>query len=443
MSTAVDKQELLRLGDWMPTDPSVQQEWLAKVISDADNEPRDLHPVLREFGELIETDSVVNDLFTSTFKELPNKSFFSNRQTPKSPPIRDYKHFLRVLDKLLTTAPTWTDVHNRVGVVGMPINAVLDWPLGVSSGLTAFLNPAVNGIIKKVLKAWGQFLKSPESAAVLNDTATGWLGESAMKALTEAANVSGGNYGFDEVYVCDAAEVHYGFKSWDAFFTRPLREGVRPIAGADDSSVIINPCESKPYRVAHGVGGGEKLDVKGTQYSLPKMLGDDQLAQPFIGGTVYQAALGVLGYHRWHAPISGKVSKTYVIEGTYYDQNRINTGGSFLSKLPGASFFGQGQDTDPQPADVTATATRAVILIDSDNPKIGQVAFLAVGLAEVSTCEINVKEGDTVSKGSELGMFHYGGSTHCLLFRPGINFRSLPSESADTLPVNEQLAVVS
>lgn len=325
----------------------------------------------------------------------------------------------------------------------MPINAVLDWPLGASSGLTTFLNPAVNGMIKKVLTAWGQFLKSPESATVLNDTATGWLGESAMKALTEAANVNGKNYGFDEVYVCDAAEVYYGFKSWDAFFTRALREGVRPIAGADDSNVIINPCESRPYRVAHGVGGGEKFDVKGTQYSLPKMLGDDQLAQPFIGGTVYQAALSVLGYHRWHAPVSGKVSKTYIIEGTYYDQNCINTGGSFLSKLPGASFFGQGQDADPEPTDVTATATRAVILIDSDNPKIGQVAFLAVGLAEVSTCDIKVNEGDTVSKGSELGMFHYGGSTHCLIFGPKTNLRSLPSELGDTLPVNEQLAVVS
>jgi len=84
-------------------------------------------------------------------------------------------------------------------------------------------------------------------------------------------------------------------------------------------------------------------------------------------------------------------------------------------------------------------------LIDSDNPKIGQVAFLAVGLAEVSTCDIIVKEGDSVSKGSELGMFHYGGSTHCLIFRPetAITFRSLPSQSSDTIPVNQQLAVVS
>jgi len=425
----------------MPTDPSVQQEWLANIVSVAEKEPADLHPVLCEFGQLIESDSVVNDLFTSTFKELPSKRLFSTNQAPKSPPIRDYKHFLQVLNKLLTTAPTWTDAHNRVGVVGMPINAVLDWPLGASSGLTAFLNPAVNGMIKKVLKAWGQFLKSPESATVLNDTSTGWFGESGLKALTEAANVNGKNYGFDEVYVCDAAEVHYGFRFWDAFFTRKLRDGVRPVAGPDDSNIIINPCESKPYKVAHGVGDGEKFDVKGTQYSLQKMLGGDQLAQPFIGGTVYQAALSVLSYHRWHAPVSGKVSKTYVIEGTYYDQNRTNTGGSFLSKLPGSSFF--GKDTDPEPADVTATATRAVILIDSDNPKIGQVAFMAVGLAEVSTCEITVKEGDSVSKGSELGMFHYGGSTHCLIFRPGIALLSFPSQSDNTVPVNQQLAVVS
>jgi phosphatidylserine decarboxylase len=44
-----------------------------------------------------------------------------------------------------------------------------------------------------------------------------------------------------------------------------------------------------------------------------------------------------------------------------------------------------------------------------------------VGMSEVSSCMIDPKvtPGYHVGKGEELGYFQYGGSTHCLVFRPG------------------------
>ena len=42
-------------------------------------------------------------------------------------------------------------------------------------------------------------------------------------------------------------------------------------------------------------------------------------------------------------------------------------------------------------------------------------------LSEVSTNEITVKKGDKVKKGDQLGMFHFGGSTHLLIFRPEVD----------------------
>ena len=52
------------------------------------------------------------------------------------------------------------------------------------------------------------------------------------------------------------------------------------------------------------------------------------------------------------------------------------------------------------------------------------MAVLFVGMAEVSSNEITVYEGQHVKKGDQLGMFHYGGSTHALIFpapgRPGV-----------------------
>ena len=41
-------------------------------------------------------------------------------------------------------------------------------------------------------------------------------------------------------------------------------------------------------------------------------------------------------------------------------------------------------------------------------------------MAEVSSCEIIALKGTRVEKGEQLGMFHFGGSTHCLIFRPEV-----------------------
>jgi phosphatidylserine decarboxylase len=66
-------------------------------------------------------------------------------------------------------------------------------------------------------------------------------------------------------------------------------------------------------------------------------------------------------------------------------------------------------------------ATRAVFLIRADNPAIGLVGFVPVGMLEVSSCLIHpgIEPGHHVAKGDELGHFQFGGSTHCLVFGPG------------------------
>lgn len=63
---------------------------------------------------------------------------------------------------------------------------------------------------------------------------------------------------------------------------------------------------------------------------------------------------------------------------------------------------------------------------------------------EVSTCEITAKEGQHVKKGEETGMFHFGGSSHCLLFRKGVKVEGFPQPGrAENVPVRSQLATVT
>ena len=51
---------------------------------------------------------------------------------------------------------------------------------------------------------------------------------------------------------------------------------------------------------------------------------------------------------------------------------------------------------------------------------------VAVGLGEVSTTKVEVKEEDRIKKGDEIGSFHFGGSTYLLLFCPQTRLTLLP-----------------
>jgi len=72
------------------------------------------------------------------------------------------------------------------------------------------------------------------------------------------------------------------------------------------------------------------------------------------------------------------------------------------------------------------------------------MAIVFIGMAEVSSCEFTVSKGDKIIKGQEIGMFHFGGSSHCMLFRKETRIDFV--QSLDTklnYPVLSALAVAS
>ena len=434
MITIITISDAERTGKWLPQDHRVHKEWLDGVVDHVENNPKELQPVLREFKALIEGDTRIYMLFSSMFEQVPSKKPYSKDPTGHRQ-VHDYEHMLQVLNHLLTTAPSWNDKSHRVGLVGLPINALLDWPMGTASGFAVFLDPQVNAMLKKVLNAWGEYLESSASAEVLGAESTGWFGQTGLKDLTATANVGQSSYTFEDMFVCDPSAKYFGFKSWDGFFTRTFREGIRPVAAPENPNIIANACESCPYNVAYEVKARDRFWIKGQPYSVIDMLAHDELAQQFDGGTIYQAFLSALSYHRWHSPVSGKVVKAYVRDGTYYSEPLFEDFGAFQGADMAGEATGQGY--------ITATATRAIIFIEADNPAIGLMAVLAVGMAEVSTCDITVEKGQHVEKGEQIGMFHFGGSTHCLLFRKGVDIHGFPEPGREhNVPVRGELAIV-
>lgn len=229
------------------------------------------------------------------------------------------------------------------------------------------------------------------------------------------------------------------------FFTRRFRHGVRPTASPNNRAIITNPCESAPYNIAHNAKLRDDFFAKGQPYSILDMLGHDPLATHFAGATVYQAFLSPVSYHRWHAPVSGTVRRAFVKGGTYFSQPVFvlpegSHGGNCASRRDDGF---RAQDERNEQGYISALATRAVIIISAEDPRIGLVAFVAIGMDEVSTCDITVKEGQRIEKGQETGMFHFGGSSFCLVFQPGVVLDGFPKLGGQTnVAVSSKLAVV-
>jgi phosphatidylserine decarboxylase len=280
----------------------------------------------------------------------------------------------------------------------------------------------VNAAIKELLDGYGRFLDSPESAYVLTDSPGGWFGDAARRAV-----------GLDQFEYDPGAE-HGGFSSWNAFFTRRFKAGQRPVDDADDDRLVVAPCESTPYRIDVGIQRRDQFWVKAQPYSLVDLLAHDDVVDELAGGTIHQAYLSATNYHRWHSPVSGTVVRAFVEPGTYYSE---------------ADSEGPAAD-EPQYSQsyLAHIATRAVIILDADNASIGRVAFVAVGMVDVSTCKIgpHVTPGAHIAKGDELGHFQFGGSTACLILGPDVvqdvALPAIPRPGATPVRVNSRLLTV-
>jgi phosphatidylserine decarboxylase len=235
-----------------------------------------------------------------------------------------------------------------------------------------------------MLTVWADFLASPSSTDVLNADPGGWLSPTVLKTFEKDLP----ECDFVKAFVCDPTKDHFGFTSWDDFFTRHFRDDVRPLEKPTDPDIVNSDVQEY-----------DQFWIKGEKYSLKHMLNGDDLALQFYGGTVYQAFLSTTDYHRWHSPVTGTIVKTVVVPGTYYALSPD------LASYPGTLTASQGF--------LSAMSTRALIFIESDNPSIGLMCFIAVGMIEVSSCDVLVKEGYRVSRGDQLGTFHFGGSSYC------------------------------
>ena len=107
------------------------------------------------------------------------------------------------------------------------------------------------------------------------------------------------------------------YASFNQFFTRPLREGARPIADAD----FVCPVDGAISQFGP-IEFDQVFQAKGHFYSTTALVGGDRaLAARFESGDFATIYLSPRDYHRIHMPCAGRLTQMIYVPGELFSVN--------------------------------------------------------------------------------------------------------------------------
>jgi phosphatidylserine decarboxylase len=111
------------------------------------------------------------------------------------------------------------------------------------------------------------------------------------------------------------------YPSFNAFFTRSLRAGARPID--IDPGMLVSPVDGTVSQIGR-LDGSKLLQAKGHDYTLEALLdGAPEWAQRFRGGAFATLYLAPYNYHRIHMPVAGTLRAAWFVPGKLFSVNAV------------------------------------------------------------------------------------------------------------------------
>lgn len=272
--------------------------------------------------------------------------------------------------------------------------------------------------MRKFVISLGEWMDTPES-----------LDDAAVKSYYDAPRYNMGDYIVPKG----------GWKTFNQFFARSVKPGYRPVAAVNDDHIIVSPADSTNAGQWE-VNAESQVNVKGLEWSIEELLEGSKYKDDFKGGIWIHQFLNTTDYHRQHASVGGKVLEareimgatwlgvhTEPIEGDEQGRTHIVRHKLVAEDEAGYQFLQQ----------------RGLIVIQS---KIGKVAILPMGMAQVSSIVVTAEEGVTLRKGEEISYFQFGGSDIVVVFerasnvsvtaQPGVHYKT-GTRIAEAFPVGE------
>ena len=113
------------------------------------------------------------------------------------------------------------------------------------------------------------------------------------------------------------------YASFNAFFTRPLQAGARPLAAAD----FICPVDGAISQFG-AIERDRIFQAKGHHYSTTALVGGDgELAAQFQNGSFATLYLSPKDYHRIHMPCEGRLLRMIHVPGDLFSVNPVTARG--------------------------------------------------------------------------------------------------------------------
>lgn len=185
--------------------------------------------------------------------------------------------------------------------------------------------------------------------------------------------------------------------SFDAFFTRSLEPGARPIEG--DDQTFVSPCDGR-VEVSRTVDEAGTWRVKGSDVSVAELLGSEADAARFVGGEGVVIYLSPRDYHRVHIPCDAKLTRIVSLAGELYPVNEMG-----LTHVP--KLFAVNRRVVFH-LDATESGFGHIALVMVAALVVGRISASAVDAADVPLGEHAFTTPQSYERGDELGIFHLG-----------------------------------
>src|SRR5690606_6717696 len=221
-------------------------------------------------------------------------------------------------------------------------------------------------------------------------------------------------YGVD---MSEAAEPNpEAYATFNEFFTRALKPGIRPVADAADT--FISPVDGAVSQIGQ-VGDDRVFQAMGQSFSLTELLGGDEgRAKPFAEGEFCTMYLSPKDYHRVHMPLAGTLREMVYVPGKLFSVNPVtaeNVPNLFARNERVVCMF----DTEAGP--MALVLVGAMIVGSVETTWAGVVAPKP---SQVTQWQYSGKDAVHFEKGDEMGRFRLGSTVVMVMPKGAVDWNA-------------------
>ncbi|WP_372996248.1 archaetidylserine decarboxylase [Marinobacter sp.] len=223
-----------------------------------------------------------------------------------------------------------------------------------------------------------------------------------------------GRYGVD---MSEAAEPDpEAYPTFNAFFTRALKPGIRPLA--EGEKTMISPVDGAISQLGQ-VTGDRVFQAKGQSFSLNELLGGNEATTAsFAGGEFSTIYLSPKDYHRIHMPLAGTLREMIHVPGKLFSVNPVtaeNVPNLFARNERVVCIF----DTDSGPMALVLVGAMIVGSVETR-----WAGIVVPGSRQITATRYEDEQAISFAKGEEMGRFRLGSTVIMVMPRGAVTWNS-------------------